>query len=199
MAYVVMSDWSQPSAPAMIPNTNRFFAVNSVPAKGQQFAPKTPIVPADQPKSEMVTVVWDGTKVADVSAETTVFRGTLLNMIQDTKVIHPVTKQLIEQAKYPFVTGAIVADMQGGEPILPILDRLATPEALKAPGEMLIIDASGKLHVLDEVTDIENVRRFTIPKPPPVTPGAQPGDIPGGFDPLNEGRPKRPARGSPSS
>jgi hypothetical protein len=49
-----------------------------------------------------------------VPAETSVYRGSLLNLTQDVKVIHPVTKQLIDLEKHPVRTYGLVADLLGG-------------------------------------------------------------------------------------
>jgi hypothetical protein len=199
LANVVLSDWSAPSAPAELPPVNRFYAMSMPAPKAQTLVKDRPQVPTDQPKAEAVAVTWDHTKVVDVPSELTVFRGSVLAFVPDPKadplkdpkselkVIHPVTKQVVPMPKYGFTTSAIVADIQGGEPISP-LDK-ANPNTIFAPCEMLVVDAKGGLHVLNEVDDIENVRRFTFPKPPdPSTMGTPDGGFPGGeaggYDPL---------------
>jgi hypothetical protein len=147
-------------------------------------------------------VAFDYKKVCDVPVETSVYRGTVLNFTQDLKVIHPVMKQLIELTKHPVRTEGMVADLLGGEQVPP-LER-GSSNAVLAPAEMLVIDASGRLHVQNEVEDIENIHRFGIPKPPPaVTPEGGPGAAPGPgapFNPLGPGgdgppRSKRPTKG----
>lgn len=166
-ASVVMSDWSTPSAPVELPATSRFFAVKTIAPTMREVVPGKPVLANDQPKAETLVVGWDGMKVVDVPGEITVQRGSMLNFTQDVKVIHPATKVLIDLPKHPVATGAIVADMLGGE-LIPPLEK-GSPNAVNAPGELLIIDASGKLHVRNEVDDIENIRRYGIPKPVPVT------------------------------
>src|SRR5205823_772911 len=79
------------------------------------------------------------------------------------KVIHPVTHEVVELDKYNIVTNAMVADLMGGEPIRPIVTGTAS-QTLTNIGEMLIMDASGKLHVQNEADDIIQFRRHTIPK-----------------------------------
>ncbi len=200
LAYVVMSDWSAPSAPAQLPSVNRYFAKSMTAPKAQTLVKDRPQVPTDQPKAEAVAVTWDRTKVVDVPAETTVYRGSVLAFVPDPKadplkdpkaeirVIHPVTKQIVPLPKLGFSTGAIVADIQGGEPISH-LDKV-NPNPVNSPCEMLVVDSLGRLHVLNEVDDIENVRRFTLKPPPdPATIGSPDGGVfPGGeagFDPLS--------------
>ena len=199
-ASVLMTDWSQPSAPVSLPSTDRFLAVSAAPPKAPLALPQRPLVWADQPKADALVVAFDKSKVCDVPVETSVYRGTWLNMTQDVKVIHPVTKTLIDVEKHPVRTYGLVADLLGGEPI-PTLDK-GSPNTVWAPAEMVVLDASGRLRVQNEVDDIENIRRFGIPKaPPPVSPdgGAAPG--PGGFNPLGPGSsdgrpsPRRPKGG----
>ena len=215
LAHIVMSDWSAPSTPAELPSVNRYYAISMPAPKAQTLIKERPQVPTDQPKAEAVAVTWDHAKVVDVPAEVTVYRGSVLAFVPDPKadplkdpkaelkVIHPVTKEIVPLPKYGFSTGAIVADIQGGEPISP-LDK-ANPNQIFAPCEMLVIDSKGGLHVLNEVDDIEYVRRFTYPKAPdPATTSSPDGGFPGGeagFDPLGSsdggptGRPRR--RGGP--
>jgi len=99
-----------------------------------------------------------------------------------------VTRQVIELAKEKFVTGALVADMQGGDKIA-ALDKQAD-HALVTPGELLIFDAAGNLHVQNEALDGESVRRVIMKKPeaPPPVPGSE------GTDPAGGSRPSRPVR-----
>ena len=210
-ASVVMTDWSASSAPAELPPLDRFYAISMTAPKERELLKGKPLVPDDQTKAETLVVKFDGRKVVDVSAEQTVARGTVLNLIPDPKadpaldpkvvvlkVIHPVTKGIVELPKYGFVTGAVVADIQGGEMIGPPLDK-NNPNTLQAPCEMLVIDAAGRLRVLNEVDDIEGIHRFGFRKPPPMPTTAPGSEYPGGeYDPLGNpdgGRSRRPTRG----
>jgi hypothetical protein len=147
----------------------------------------------------------------DVPVEEEAYRGTILNFVKDTvKVIHPVTHQVVELEKHPVRTNAIVADIQGGDSI-PALERKAE-NSLKAPGEVLVVDPTGKLFVQHESDDIEAFRRYLVPKedpnkPKPGAPGMPGSDgmMPEGYDPYSEmmtapsgGRGRR-GRGSGSS
>jgi hypothetical protein len=85
--------------------------------------------------------------------------------VQDAKVIHPVTHEIVDLTKFTFKTDAIVADLVGGEKI-PAVER-GNDEPLTAPGEMLVVDAAGNLHVQDETEDVEGFRRLLLPKEDP--------------------------------
>jgi len=127
----------------------------------------------NEPTATALAVVFAHDKVADVPGElTNVGRGYVLNFSLDGKavenekkprVIHPVTKEIIDLDKYNIVTNAMIADIMGGEQIRPIVTGSAS-QSLTNIGEMLIMDASGKLHVQNEADDIVQFRRNTIPK-----------------------------------
>src|SRR5213075_446964 len=79
------------------------------------------------------------------------------------KVIHPVTKEVVDLEKYNVVTNAMIADIMGGEDIKSIVTSSAS-QKLTNIGEILVMDADGKLHVQNEADDILQFRRHTIPK-----------------------------------
>ena len=114
-------------------------------------------------------MVFDHSKIADVPGhQDKVIRGSVLNFTLDkTKVIHPVTKEVIELDKYPLITDAMVADLMGGETMRAINTQL-TPQPLTALGEMLVMDSQGNLHVQNEADDIEKIRRLSVPKEDPA-------------------------------
>jgi hypothetical protein len=181
--YWVESDWSQPSEVATLPLASNYFAgsVNQ-PATAVVVEGK-PRLPNDQPSATVLTTVWDQDKVVDVPIEQKVYRGSVLNFVEDAKVIHPVTHEVLDLEKYKFKTGALVADMIGGEVVSSRNASLEEP--LRAPGEVLVVDANGVLHVQDETTDIENFRRYTLPKEEKLPPGSAPGSS--GYDPAEGG------------
>ena len=190
----VESDWSEPSDVVELPQMGQFLANSVTPPSMARLSP-TVVLPNDQPKASVVAVKWDPAKGADIPAELDkVYRGTLFNFEQPvTKVIHPVTRQVVELAKEKFATGAIVADMQGGEKIQ-ALDKQAD-HALATLGELLIFDAHGNLHVQNEANDVDAVRRVIMKKPEQpaaATPGAE-GLMPGST-PMPGSRPVRGSR-----
>jgi hypothetical protein len=176
--YWVESDWSAPSEVATLPLPSNYFAgsVNQ-PATAVVVEGK-PRLPNDQPSATVLTTVWDKDKVVDVPIEQKVYRGSILNFVEDAKVIHPVTHELLDLEKYKFQTGALVADLMGGDVVSGRNANLQEP--LRAPGELLVVDANGDLHVQDETTDIEEFRRYTPPKEEKLPAGVPGGD---GYDP----------------
>jgi hypothetical protein len=158
-----VSDWSEPSQVVSLPSTSEYYVGTVDQPAYSEIVPGKPKVPSSQPKAKVLTNVWDATKVVDVPAEVEVYRGSILNFVQDAKVIHPITHEVVPLDKYAFKTDAIVADLAGGEEIPP-LDR-KNDKPLLAPGEMLVFDAQGNLHVQDETDDVESFRRLLLPKP----------------------------------
>jgi hypothetical protein len=192
--WITADEWSEPSAVVSLPTTRQYFAGSVDQPAAVEIVPGKPKVLSSQPKGKLLANVWDPEKVVDVPAEVDVFRGSILNFVQDAKVIHPVTHEIVDLEKYNFRTDAIVADLDGGE-VIPPLDR-KNDEPLKAPGEMLIFDATGNLYVQNETDDIESFRRFLLPKPDEKAPPAGQdgmygpegsGGEPDGYDALMQG------------
>jgi hypothetical protein len=188
----IVSPWSEPSPIAELPPAERVFTGKVSPERRSPI--KNILVPAAEPSAEATALVFDHGKIADIPAhQDKVTRGSVLNFTLDkTKVIHPVTKEVIELEKYPVVTDLLVADLMGGETIRPVPTALATPQSLTALGEMLVVDSQGNLRVQNEAQDIENIRRFAVPKEDPAAAkaaaaaaagtdgGIMPGDTVGG-------------------
>jgi hypothetical protein len=185
--YWVFSPWSEPSPIAELPAAGRILASKVTPTRYQRIGKVD--VPILEPQADAVAIAFDPTKVADIAAQhDKVTRGAVLNFVQDTKVIHPVLKMPVELKKYPINTDAMVADIMGGESIRPVASGMAV-QALSALGEMLVFDANGNLHVQNEGQDVENVRRFTVPKEDPAAKAAREAALSG--DTGAEGRPVR--------
>jgi hypothetical protein len=164
--FFVESEWSEPSPTAELPSPHQYFAGSVKQPDRRELIPGKPPVPDSvNPTGKAVAVVWDPSKVVDVPAQVDVSRGSILNSVQDATVIHPVTRQPVELSAYAFSTNAIVADMMGGEEI-PLLDKLSKKPPLTAPGELLIFDSTGKLHVQHETDDIDSLRRYLVPTGP---------------------------------
>ena len=122
----------------------------------------------------------------------------MLNFSQEKlKVIHPVLKEWVELPKYEIVSDAMVADLMGGEAIPSIPG--ATVNRLTMIGEMLVVDSRGNLHVHNEAQDIENVRRYTVPKEEKPKKDAETDPAGIGGSATGEGQPvRRGRRGSDS-
>ena len=179
-SFWVESGWSEPSEVATLPLPSSYFAGSVNQPATAVVVDGKPRLPNDQPSATVLTTVWDQDKVVDVPIEQKVYRGSILNFVEDAKVIHPVTHELLDLEKYKFQTGALVADLMGGEVVSGRNANLDEP--LRAPGELLVVDANGDLHVQDETTDIEQFRRYTPPKEEKLPAGAPGAD---GYDPAS--------------
>jgi hypothetical protein len=183
------SPWSEPSEAAQLPVPREYYAGTVTPPVLAPMVEGKPRVSNNNPKANVLTKVFDRAKIVDVPFEQEVSRGSVLNFeAEKVKVIHPVTRQVVELEKHPIRTNALVADIQGGEKIPP-LDRKAE-NTLAAPGEVLVVDPTGKLFVQNESDDIESFRRYLVPKEDPNkpamgAPGMMPGDgmMSDGYDP----------------
>jgi hypothetical protein len=188
----IESPWSEPSPVAKIPTNREYYAGQVTPPVLAPIVEGKPRVSNNNPKANVLAKVWEPTKIVDVPVEIEVTRGAVLNVVPDVvKVIHPVQRRVVEIEKLPVRTNAIVADIQGGETIPP-LERKAE-NALKAPGEVLVVDPAGKIFVQNEADDIEAFRRYLPPKEDPNKPAVgAPGMMPGdgmmseGYDPYSE-------------
>jgi hypothetical protein len=184
--------WSEPSPIAELPAPARVFAVKVKPKAPTKI--KGVEVSMAETEAEALAVVFDPSKVADIpAANTKVARGAVLNFSQDKlKVIHPVTKEVVEfTTKYDVATNALVADLMGGETIKAI-NPSASAQPLTALGELLVVDSNGNLHVQNEAEDVENYRRYAVPDPPKTSQAANPE----GGTPLPGGTPQRGRRGA---
>jgi hypothetical protein len=183
------SPWSEPSEVAQLPVPREYYAGTVTPPVLAPMVDGKPRVSNNNPKANVLTKVFDRAKIVDVPLEQEVFRGSVLNFeAEKVKVIHPVTRQIVELEKHPIRTNAVVADIQGGDKIPP-LDR-KSENTLVAPGEVLVVDPTGKIFVQNESDDIEAFRRYLVPKEDPNkpatgAPGMMPGDgmMPESYDP----------------
>jgi len=205
-----VSPFSEPSEVVSLPSPNRFFAGSVEQPGSQELIPGKPKVANGQPAVKVLTSAWDPVKVADIPVEESAYRGSILNFVKEAKVIHPVNHDVVEFKDYKFQTNAIVADLMGGESI-PKRDKKSS-DPLKAPGELLVVDAEGNLHVQNETDDIEDFRRLLVPEPKtPTTPAGAAGEGYPTGDPAESGgynnypgasggrRPRSSARGNSGS
>lgn len=180
--YWRFTPWSDASPVAVVPRGEQVFAGKVTPRPPMKVKG---IDVASEPMATALAIVFDHTKKTDVAGEFNgASRGYVLNFALDPKdkpkVIHPVTKEVVELEKYNVTTNAMVADLMGGEPIKPIVTGSAA-QTLSGLGEMLIVDSDGRMHVQNEGDDILQFRRFTVPKPDPKALKA-PADGAGGLE-----------------
>jgi hypothetical protein len=176
--FLLESEPSEPSDIVELPAANRYFAGKATPGGGSALRQGTPIIYTSQPTANLLTVEWDTTKAVDVPGEKEVFRGSTLNFEKEVDVIHPAVLVIHPIGKYSFRNNSLVLDFAGGNEI-PSVDGRRSDNKVQEPCEILIVDGSGNLQILDETDDVEGFRRYLPPKvEAPKTPG--PGE---GFGP----------------
>jgi hypothetical protein len=191
LAWLLESEPSEPSEIVELPEMDRFFVGKASPAGGSPVRPNTPPVYTTQPSANLLTVSFDTTKAVDVPAEKDVLRGSVLNFEKEVEVYHPSKLVVAPIGKHTFKTDAIVVDFTGGSDIPPV-GRADTK--VQEPCQMLLVDKSGNLRVLEETDDIEGFRRYLPPKleAPPMPPtGMMPDGMMPAADGLLDGRPPR--------
>jgi hypothetical protein len=135
-----------------------------------------------------LVVVQDDKKAVDVPAKWELFKGSAVNFtLPEVSVIHPALGEKRKVEKYSFQTNAVVADMRGGEDIPVVTGERSNP--MKAPGEILFVDAAGIMHVRDEVDDIEYFHRFIGPEEPKETTKKKPEEEGNPFEGMMQGGP----------
>ncbi|QDT68163.1 hypothetical protein MalM25_10790 [Planctomycetes bacterium MalM25] len=78
-------------------------------------------------------------------------RGSVINLSEDTWVVAPDGRNLVEIDSFKFNTGLTLMDYEGGEEVA---------GKTKAPVNVLLMDASGRLIVHNELDDHESVRAY---------------------------------------
>jgi len=137
--------------------------------------------------AKALVVVQDDKKAVDVPAKWDLFKGSAINftVLPEVSVIHPALGEKRKVEKYSFQTNAVVADMRGGEDIPVVTGEHSNP--MKAPGEILFVDAAGNMHVRDEVDDIEYFHRFIGPEEPKETTKKKPDEGGNPFEGMMQG------------
>jgi hypothetical protein len=158
--YWIVTPMSEPSEVATMPSTERFYAGETVPAPTINIAGAT--ITNGEPQAKVLSVVWDPAVGVFAPAEQTVHRGSVLNTKADVEVLHPVLGDLRRIEEYEMNTNGVVLDILGGEKVPGTSDSKVT---VRAPGETLIMDANGNLHVADESRDVEGYRKYIFPEP----------------------------------
>jgi hypothetical protein len=156
----VLSAWSEPSAVVGMPSPERFYASETIPATTIPLGGMS--IATNEPSSKVLAVTWDPTLGVFAPAEQTVHRASVLNTKADIEVVHPVLNDLRKVPEYELKTDGVVLDIAGGEKLPGTAE---SKEIIRAPGETLIMDASGNLIVTDEARDIEGYRRYVFPEP----------------------------------
>jgi hypothetical protein len=140
--------------------------------------------PGSEPESSAMALVWDHEKAADIPAQQTVVRGSVLNFKAKAHVLHPINLQVVSLPDYQFNTDVLVLDVRGGQPLPTTIPPAEREELnLNGPGEMLVVTADGQLVMRNELDDLIDYRdnHFKDPEKPNTQPGdpAAPGGYPG--------------------
>ncbi|MGI9472494.1 MAG: hypothetical protein ACR2NZ_13215 [Rubripirellula sp.] len=152
------SDWSQPSAPAALPDLEQYFVgpvkrgtVNTWSVGGKEVG-----YSREQPKAKMIASQFDPTTGARIPMTLDVFEGTVLSKKMETAdVIDPITLSVKKLPEAEILSATTVVDIDGGVP-------LKITEELSEPGMMLLFDQDGRLHLNDEVGDQESYRIYSF-------------------------------------
>jgi len=162
------SDWSPASEVVTLPPAEWFYAGSVEPETMGPLAGGEGIKYLNFARPQggkALVVVQDDKKAVDVPAKWELFKGSAVNFtLPEVSVIHPALGEKRKVEKYSFQTNAVVADMRGGEDIPVVTGEHSNN--MKAPGEVLFVDAQGNMHVRDEVDDIEYFHRFIGPEEP---------------------------------
>lgn len=115
----------------------------------------------DEPSGKIMAVVWDAEHAVDVPGILDAFRGTFLSFKSKADVIHPVSLIFKRLDDFDFQTSRLIADIRGGQE-LPGGEKL---HPLLSLGEYAFFDATGQLHVRNELDDWEYYRKLVPPEP----------------------------------
>lgn len=127
----------------------------------------------------------------DIAGELEVYRSSVINFEATGAALEPIKLEIEKYKKYPFVTQATVLDVRGGEKVPAAAGK--SKDSIDGIGEMLLMDASGRLIVRSEADDAEEYKDSLLKfeKTGPVLngggdrpfniPGVPGVEIPGGF------------------
>jgi hypothetical protein len=143
------TDWSSPSPAVFIPFAGRMLVG----------PPKS--IPADlhnmEPSATVLALMLDMNTGVEGAAEIeAAVRGSVGDFVQPAQVIeyNRAGGQLTTVEKFAFHTETTLLDMKGG-------DRLSDRNRdLTSPGEYLVLDPAGRLHVQTETDELDEYRKF---------------------------------------
>lgn len=171
------TDWSEPSPVVQLPEPIKYLGGAVVAARPTQVG--SAYLTLNEPTAKTIVVDLDDRYAAEVFAEEEVQRGSVLNFTKDAEALHPLKLEFVDLKEHPFETDALVVDIRGGEK-LPGGD---VKNPIYAPGEIALIDHSGRLVVQSEASDLKLWHRYgkiepkiEETKPEEEYPGALPGE-----------------------
>ena len=182
------TEFSEPSPPVRVPRSadvvpGPIDAGRMVYSRSNR---KQVLRPAE-PSAKVVAMKWDPSE--DVKALVTkevkdVERGSSVEYEGDLWVLDPTTYQFKKpwpidteekNPEYELKTGYTVLDIRGGQDTF---GRITDDknEKLRVPGEILVMDASGNIHIKSELEEVKTFAKFNFEKPE-VKRGANPGGM----------------------
>ncbi len=92
----------------------------------------------------------------EIAGELEVYRSSVINFEATGASLEPIRLEIEKYKKYAFVTQATVLDVRGGEKVPAVTAK--SKDSIDGIGEMLIMDASGRLIVRSEADDAEEYK-----------------------------------------
>ena len=167
------SEWSNPSAPASLPDQETYFAgpVSSRSTKEVSVGNRTVEFERDPPTAKMVTTKYDFAYQTRIPFWIDVTEGSVLSHQGDADVIDPLTLEIKKLPDAEITSGTTVIDLNGGKPL-----EITEGEELTEPARMLLFDEkTGALTVSGEVSDHESYRIYSYADEREPGTGTRPG------------------------
>ncbi len=125
------------------------------------------VLKSAEPSTTVLAMKWDpNEKSMATKAVEGINRGATVQYEGELWVMDPATQtfeKLGEDEKYSLRTGYTVLDIRGGDD-LPGRMTNDKNERLKAPGEILVMDPTGQLHIKSEIDEIEKFSLYNFAK-----------------------------------
>ncbi|TWU01107.1 hypothetical protein [Stieleria varia] len=150
------SEWSQPSSPVMLPNSDRFYAGDVKPIKLRRgkVGNRDVMIETESPSAELVVSNFNPALGAYVPVLTEVTEGSVLSEKAETAdVVDPISLEVKKVTDVEFSSAATVIDIDGGEPL-----SISESDEMRVPGMFLMMDGQGNLVVRDAVSERKTFR-----------------------------------------
>ncbi|MEW4560911.1 hypothetical protein AB1K70_00185 [Bremerella sp. JC770] len=171
------TDFSEPSPSVRIPSSAEVLA-GSVDAGRTVYnrSNQRQILRTAEPNATVLAMKWD--PKADVKALVTkelkeVTRGSMVEYEGDLWILDPATYQFRKpypidadkkEQTYTLKTGYTLLDMRGGEDTVGRYTD-ENNKKLKVPGEILVLDDAGNIHIKSELDEVKEFAKFNFSKP----------------------------------
>ena len=154
------ADYSPESNPVTINAGTRMLAGPVKPAR--KIAPRGEgmafVRTGEEPLAKAMALEFDLERAADIPGQLDVRRGTVANFqVDETEVLRSDLNSLEKVEDHKFRLNAMVLDIRGG-------DEHRQFDELNEPGKLLVLDARGRLSVLNELSDQEDFEGNIFPE-----------------------------------